>query len=578
MKSSNEKKNIMKSYITLFFCTIAFTLLGQIKQVSEEEVNLQKVYIEGMKEKILGNHDEAIVLFQEVIKLSPKNDAASYELAQIYQKTGATIKAKKFAKKAVILAPDNVWYGIFYAEVLSKDGDFGQAAEIYKNLVAQHPSNEQYYFEWAYMFVRANKPTEAIKIYDQLEGQIGVDERITRRKYSLYLAQGKTKKAENELIQLTKAFPYEIEYLQLLAEFYNQNGKENKAKDVFKSILALDKEDAVANLALAESFKAGDDETRYLTSIKTIFKNPEVNIDLKIKELVPYIRKMSEYKNKKNIQKLLFDLGETLISVHPNEAKAFSVYGDLLYHADENERALEVYKKTLERDNSVFVVWEQVFYLLKDMNRGDELYKMTEDAMDIFPNQATVFYMNGVASSLKKKYKNAVDGLEQALMMAGRDKSLKVQIYTQLGIQYNYLKNNKKSDEAFDMALSINPRDVSTLNAYSYALCERGSDLEKARQMSSNANQLVTNNGDYQNTYGLILFKLEDYKAAERWLKQSLENGGKENATTLERYGDVLYKLDKVDEAVSYWQKAQSKGSQSSILNKKITDRKLYEQ
>jgi Tfp pilus assembly protein PilF len=200
---------------------------------------------------------------------------------------------------------------------------------------------------------------------------------------------------------------------------------------------------------------------------------------------------------------------------------------------------------------------------------------MTEDAMDIFPNQATVFYMNGVASSLKKKYKNAVDGLEQALMMAGRDKSLKVQIYTQLGIQYNYLKNNKKSDEAFDMALSINPRDVSTLNAYSYALCERGSDLEKARQMS---NQLVTNNGDYQNTYGLILFKLEDYKAAERWLKQSLENGGKENATTLERYGDVLYKLDKVDEAVSYWQKAQSKGSQSSILNKKITDRKLYEQ
>ena len=92
----------MKSYSTLFFCLMAFTLFGQIKQVSEKEVNLQKVYIEGMKEKILGNHDEAIVLFQEVIKLSPKNDAACYELAQIYQKTGATIKAKKFAKLRLV--------------------------------------------------------------------------------------------------------------------------------------------------------------------------------------------------------------------------------------------------------------------------------------------------------------------------------------------------------------------------------------------------------------------------------------------------------------------------------------------
>ncbi|MGB0862668.1 MAG: tetratricopeptide repeat protein [Saprospiraceae bacterium] len=568
----------MKSYSTLFFCLMAFTLFGQIKQVSEKEVNLQKVYIEGMKEKLLGNHDEAIVLFQEVLKASPKNDAAAYELAQIYQKTGAILKAKSFARKAVTLDPNNAWYSVFYAEILSKDADFGQAAEIYKNLVAKYPSNEKYYFEWAYMFVRANKPSEAIKVYNQLESKIGVDERIARRKYSLYLAQGKTKKAENELIQLTKAFPYEVEYLQLLAEFYNQNDKENKAKGVFKEILKLDKNDPVANLALAETFKAGNDEGRYLNSIKEVFKNPEVNIDLKIQELIPYIGKMGEYKNKNNIRNQLFDLGETLTIIHPNEAKAFSVYGDLLYHADENERALEVYKSTLERDNSVFVVWEQVFYLLKDMNRGDELYKMTEDAMDIFPNQAIVFYMNAVASSLKKKHKNAIDGLEQSLMMAGRDKSLKVQIYSQLGIQYDYLKDSKKSNEAFDMALSINPRDVATLNSYSYALCERGTDLEKARQMSSNANQLVTNNGEYQRTYGFILFKLEDYKAAERWFKKALDNGEKENPVTLERYGDTLYKLNKVNKAVEYWQKAQSKGSQSSILNKKITDRKLYEQ
>ncbi len=573
MKGFNNKAGLI-----IFFSFLMINInFGQkpITRISEAEVNIQKVYIEANKEKLLGNHEDAIVLFGEVLRKQPNNDAAAFELARLYQKTGDKLKAKANGKKSVTLQPDNIWYSQYYAEILSEDGENEQAAEIYKNLSTRYPNNEDFYFEWAYMLVRANKPNEAIKIYDKLEDKFGVDERLTKRKYALYNVQNKTKKAESELVKLVKAYPREVRYKQKLADHYEGQNKTNKAQKIYKEILVMDPNHPEANLALAETFKKNGQEEQYLTAIKPLFKNPSTSIDLKVKELVPYIRKMPSYKNKDNIRNLLFDLGETLTLVHPKDAKAYSVYGDLLYHANETERALNVYKSTLKHDKSVYVVWEQTMYILSELHRADELLKMTEEALDLFPNQATIYFLNGVGHAMKSNHKESISSMEQALMMSRRDKSLRYRIYTELGAQYHYSKKYTKSIKAFESAMAINARDAYTLNNYAYFLSEQGKDLEKAQQLSSSANQLKPNQPSYQDTYGWILFKKAEYVKAERWIKKALVSSGENNADILEHYGDVLYKLDKTEEAVTYWQKAKEKGSKSSRLSKKITDRKL---
>ena len=45
----------------------------------------------------------------------------------------------------------------------------------------------------------------------------------------------------------------------------------------------------------------------------------------------------------------------------------------------------------------------------------------------------------------------------------------------------------------------------------------------------------------------------------------------------LDHYGDVLYKLGRVDDAVDYWIKAKQYDVDSELIDKKIADRKLYE-
>lgn len=579
LRTLKRLKSVNRSlFMVLFFSSLSFSSFAQKTQVriSETEVNIQKIYIEANKEKLLGNDQDAIILFSEVIRKQPNNDAAAYELGKLYTKTGNKEKALSYAKKSMELAPDNIWYATKYAEILAENNSYDEAAAIFEGLTEIYPEQPEFYFEQAYMLVKANKTTEAIKIYEVIEEKIGVEERTSKRKYALYLMDGKTKKAEAELLKLTKTYPTDVSFLQILAEFYEQYGKKEDAKKTYQSILKLDPEDAVANLALAETIKASGNEGQYLTALEELFKKPEVSLDLKIKELVPYIRKMPEFKNQSVVRQQILDLGETLTAVHTTEAKAFSVYGDLLYHADENEKALAAYEKTLKLDPSVFMVWEQMMTILADLGQGEKLLKTAEEAMDLYPNQAVVYLMSGRGQALQKNHSAAVSDLEQALMMSARDKAMKNQIYAELGKSYFFLKEYKKSDNAFEMALEINPRDAVTLNNYSYLLCERGENLDKALQMSNSANQLLPNNPIFMGTYGRVLYKSNDFEMAERWIKKAIDFGDN-SPNTLEHYGDALFQLNKVSEAVEYWQKAQEKGSISPLLDKKIADKKLYE-
>ena len=59
--------------------------------------------------------------------------------------------------------------------------------------------------------------------------------------------------------------------------------------------------------------------------------------------------------------------------------------------------------------------------------------------------------------------------------------------------------------------------------------------------------------------------------------EKALQHGGSENPEAIERYGDVLFQLDKIEEALQYWQKALDMGSTSPVLEKKIKERKVYE-
>ncbi|MCB0612950.1 MAG: tetratricopeptide repeat protein [Phaeodactylibacter sp.] len=551
-------------------------IMAQEGRVGEDDVNLQKIFIDANREKLLGNYENAIALLKEVLKKDPKNAAVAFELARAYEATEEDEKAVKAVKEAIEWDDQNTWYLKFLADLYQKLNRNDEAAKAYERIAELEPHDEFNYFRWAYFLVRADEINDALKVYNLLEKRMGVNEEVIRRKHSLYLGTGDNKKAARELERLIEAYPKDMEYRHLLAGFYQQVGEMSKADEVYREILRLDPENAKAQLALAGEPGPSGGELQFLESLKPVFRQEGVSIDLKIGQLMPFIQRVADTGDQQ-LAAAALELSTILEEVHPTEAKGYSASGDLLYYSGKKQEALAKYKKTLELDDTVFLVWEQAMHIYREEMQYQDLLEFSEKAMDYFPNQATAYFLHGVAASKLDDEQEALSALQRALLMAGNNGFLQMQIQSQLGLVYNRLEQYEQSRQSFEAALALNPKSPDVLSQYAYALAERGERLDKAREMAALANDILPKQPEYLFTYGWVLYRMKDYKKAREWMDKALQNGGGQDPEMLEHYGDVLYQLNETEPAIGYWKQARQLGNRSELLEKKITDKKLYE-
>lgn len=534
-RSIKEKmKRNQTLYIALFFVLNSFctTLAAQAGSTTEAEVDLQSMFIAAAQYKILGDYDKAIELYEQVLKKDSKNHATAYEVARVYDVMDKDELALKAIKKAVDLDASNMWYQMFLADVYQKMSQDKKAAQVYKSLVKIYPENEYHYYKLAFFLVRAKETSEAIKVYDQMEKQFGINEEFIRRKHALYAGLGDNKKAVKELQKLINKFPDNTDYYHLLAGFYEQIDDKKAAKATYKKILAINPNDAQAKLATTNK----NDDVVYLNTLKPIFSEAEEDIDVKIKALFPYLNKVvAAGASNPTLADATLELADILTQTHPEEAKAYSIQGDLFYHTGQLDKAKSSYQKTIELDNSVFPVWEQLLYLHAEQYDMDALLKTSEAAMDLFPNQAKAYYMNGLANIETQQYNQATSSLEQAALMARRKPELKIDILAKLGVAYSELKKYDRAEKKLQEAIAMNPKNATVLDAY-----------------------------------GWMYYKQGKNDMAKEYLDKALANGGDQNATILEHYGDLAAQLGDASKAQQYWKKAQTQGNSSEALRKKI--------
>ncbi len=566
--------------IFLLITLLGLPLFGQEEEfVSESEIKTQEIFLDGVREKLLGNWDKAIAKFKETLEKEPTNAAAAFELARAYEAVKDLDKALSSAKNAVLWDASNIWFKKYLADLYQLTNKDKDAAVLYEQLAKSDPHNEEYYFKWAYFLVRASEPEKAIKVYDDLEKMIGVNEETTRHKHTLYLGMGDYKKAAKELESIISIFPEKTEYRHLLATFYEQTDQKDLAKQTYQAILNLNPNDARAKIALSESAK-GNDDIGFLNSLKPVFENPNVNIDVKITEILPYVNQFADTGGD-NLGTTLLGLVSILEKVHPNSAKSYAVLGDVLYYSGQRDQALEKYKKTLELDDNVWAVWEQLLYIYAEKQDYTNLATYSEKALDIFPNQATAQYLNGMAYNGTEQYRDALGSLQQAMIMSGNNARLKYEILNEMGKTQFHLKQYDRSDESFEEAMKLNPNDPLVLRNYSHHLAARPSgtseQLAKAKQLAEKLNDLAPKAPANEAALAFVFYKMKDYNAAKSWLDKALEHGGSNHATVLEYYGDVLFQMGNTAGAVEYWQKAVEAGGQSSVLKKKAAEGKMYE-
>ncbi len=564
-------------YFLLFVfagCNVSHKLQSDKNALSPgKKMAITNMYVDACKEKILGNFSEAGKLFEECLKNDPNNASAMYELSGLKFQEKNYDAALKLAEKAVALEPDNKWYLLQLARIYKQKKFYTKETEIYSRLVQTDPYNVQYYDDWAMAYIYAGKSDEAIRVYNLAEKKIGITENFSLRKKEIYTITNRTEKAIHEIENLIDKFPSNTKYYELLAELYMKNKNYNKALTVFQKIVEINPSNEYIHLSLADYYRVIGNKEEWYNHLKLAFVNPMLNIDPKISILYSYFQLTethSEYK------KQAFELCKILADVHPDEPKVHSIYADFLFREKKYLEARDEFRKVNALDNSKYIVWEQLLLCESEIKDFQAMSEESEKAIEIFPEQPALYLFNGSSHYQLKQYSKAVEAFNHGKDLVIDNKPLLIQFYSNLGDVYFQMKQMSKSDSSFEKVLTLDSTNTYVLNNYGYYLSERETRLEYAEKLARRANELKPNDPAYLDTYGWILYKLNKFDEAKKWIDQALGSGGDKDAIILEHCGDVLYNLGQVPVAIDYWKKAKQTGKGTDLLDKKIEDKTLY--
>ncbi|WP_083322577.1 tetratricopeptide repeat protein [Hymenobacter lapidarius] len=538
-----------------------------------EKERSESLFVEGVKYALLEDYPKALENLLKAYALTPDNAAVNYKIAEANLQSGNLRDATNYAEAATRLDPKNAYYYLLLATIQASQKQYDGASKTYATLIKQVPNSGSYLFNLADLYLVQNKLPEALATLEQAEKEFGQVDEISFKKQQIYLRQNKLDLALGEGEKLIRANPNESRYVLAQAEMYASNNRLDDAVRVAKQALRVDPDNPQAHMVLAEVYRQQNQPDQAAEQLKLAFASPALDIDERVRILVGYIKQLPS--PKEPVNQLAQDLAAATIKAFPKDAKAYAVAGDVQALTNHRKEARDAYLKALRYDNSKFQLWEQVVLIDAELNHTDSLLVHTDRALELFPNQSSLWFYNGVANLLKKQSQKGVKALEYGRKLVLNNPALLGQFDAQLGDAYHELKQYDKSDAAYEAALVSEPNNVQVLNNYSYYLSLRGEKLEKAKQMSGKVVKQFPDNDTYLDTYAWVLYKMKDYAGAKAALEKALEST--KDASVMEHYGDVLYQLGEKDKAVAQWQRARKTGVASDLLDRKLKDRKLYE-
>ena len=587
MKFSFRTYNLLYIFGVLLLVGISFSSCSSSKKVSsrtskqryisdDELIVFKTTYYEAATKKVLGDNDAALSLFRQCIALDPTCAAANYEMADIFESEKQPDTALQFISKAVQIDPTNIWYQELYAQCLQEKERYKDVEIVYRNLISEYPNVADYYSKMALAQLQSGEIILAAQTYEQAEQKFGFNEQLSMSMVEIYERDRDYVNAEKKIQELIDHSPSIPQYYDMMGNLYELEGKGDKAFGIYQKLEQTSPNDPMVHLSLADFYRERHDENGAFNQLKLAFKEPSLDIDTKMRILIASFLEVGRGNDSIAIEGM--ELCNLMIEADPKEAKAHELYGKFLsFRARDYQKAIEQYQIAVAEDSSKYLFWDDLINTEEMLEDYPALAATTKSAIGLFPDHPTAYLLNGIANYHLKEYDEAIAALQSGLGYLVDDSVTTSEFLTLIGDCDNATKHYTASDSAYEAALKFQPNNDGVLNNYSYYLSLRDTNLAKAAIMSRKSNQLVPNSSIYEDTYAWVLYKTGKYQDAKDWENKALQHGGAKDVSSLDHYGDILYKLGDTDGALNYWQKAKDAGLKSDVLDRKIQDKKLYE-
>jgi tetratricopeptide (TPR) repeat protein len=525
-------------------------------------------YINAENAFMLEDYSTAFDLYQKVLENDSDFDPAMFQLARIYLFRNQVDEAFKWTKEAYKRDPKNKWYALLLVDLYKHNTKFEKAIEVYQKLLVDDETNTDYLNNLSQLYTHTQNAESAITTYNQLEKIEGISERLSFLKRDLYLNTGALDKAILEMIKLSDHFPENSKYISMVAEMYMGNGETEKAFMFYQKVLDVNPSDPYIRITLADYYQQQGEADLAFENLKHGYANPNLDLETKTQVLMG----LFELKDipEKKIRAESLKLGEILAKTHPDKPGSHAIYADMLYRDSLYTEAAKEYRKVIKLDSSRYIVWEQLLFSLNNRTQTKDITTVSQRTINLFPKEPLPYLFNAIGHFMADSIKSSIKSLEKGLPIVQNAK-LAEQFYMYLGDAYYQDKQSDKAFEAYDKCLEINPSNTFVLNNYAYYLALRKEKLDKAKTMSFTAISIDPGPTN-QDTYGWVLYQLEDYNEAFKYIDMAIDGEKNPSAEVLDHMGDVYFRLGKEKKAQKYWKKAQKKGLDTDEFKLKLAN------
>jgi len=564
--------------LALATAALAQKEIGETVEATQEGIKAKtdSVYFEAVKARLKNDEPLALRLFEQFSVLRPEVSDTWYEMALLCETNKQIEKAEEYVKKAIELNPTNKYYRETHAMILTDRGDFADAAHVMADLAAMAPENPNYLIAAADYYERARNYGKALEYLDMAEIKRGPDEEILMQKEKVYLGLNNVEKAAEMVRKLTEQEPRNGNYYKLLGDLYDNNKMPGKAAEVYEQAEKIIPGDPNIQFGRAEHFLRIGDTASYITYLRKAILNKEQDAETQNDMLIEFIQSLP---TDSVVRTIGLPIARSLATQHPKDPQTMELFGSFLENNNQLDSAAWAFNRSLQIKSNVDV-WRKLMdvYLVK--HDADSLIKNSERFMRLYPNGMDPYRYNAEGHYWKKEYDKAIKSINRAIdNQPEGDKAILAALYGLMGEIYHSNKQDDFSDKAYDKSVELNPDNAPTLNNFAYSLSERGKRLEDAERMSKKSLDLTPGEYMYLDTYGWILYKKGDYEKARVFVKRAIDVAGANNAdgTLYDHLGNIYYKLNNRDKALENWKLAKEKGADDRMIDKKISEVKLYE-
>ena len=477
------------------------------------------------------------------------------------------------------------------AALLSRYGDFPRAIDVLKDAIKEKPKEAAPYLQLAFIYAKYLKKTEqALKYANQAIVLDPLNIEAYQSLYEIETSAGKPEKAQLALDRAANVKSDDPAFWVRLGKLYAtivfKTEPEPKPEEIKRVNGFFEK--AVAN--------AGDDSA-VLKAVADYYAASQ-----QIQEAIPlYLRVLELQPDDLNAREKLatgfaltnqrdkaIEMLEEIIRQEPTKYQPYDLLAQLfdegaraLERANQSEQARALFAKAAAnyeqsllinpgRANTYLRLAELLIVPMKDSARAASV--LTE-ARQRFPGAPEFTYFLAIAQREAKQPQKAVVTFEEAVNEAqvSNDEVLNARFYFDYGAAADQAGLYDKAADLFRKSISLDPANAA--EAYNYVAfmwAEHDMHLEEAEDMIGRALQFDPNNGAFLDTLGWIHYRQGKFEEALAELLRASQNLTRPDPIVFEHIGDAYSKLNRISQALDFWQKAMALSPENKLLAEKI--------